>query len=135
MQDVLWRGVMLGLGAGLLLALAGCGGRGTNKLVPASATARSALETALDTWQKGGKQGRVAEGPPVVQALDVKWAAGQKLAKYEILEELPSDGPPWFSVKLTMQSPPGEQVVKYVVIGKDPLWVYREEDYKKLSGM
>jgi hypothetical protein len=119
----------------MLLFLAGCGGQGTAKFVPPAATARSTLETALNTWQNGGKPGRVADGPPVVQVLDVKWSAGQKLARYEILEELPGDGPRWFSVKLTMQSPPGEQVVKYVVLGKDPLWVYREEDYKKLTGM
>jgi hypothetical protein len=135
MRIALLRRAVLGLGAGMSLALLGCGGTGTGKFVPATATARSTLETALNAWQKGGKPGRVAEGPPVVQVLDVKWSNGHKLARYEILEQLPGDGPPWFSVKLTMQSPPGEQVVKYVVIGKDPLWVYREEDYKKLTGM
>ena len=135
MRNALFSRMVFALGATMLLGLAGCGGSGTNKFVPAATTARSALETALDTWQKGGKQGRVAEGPPVVQALDIKWSAGQKLAKYEILEELPDDRGRWFSVKLTMQSPPGEQVVKYVVLGKDPLWVYREDDYNKASGM
>jgi hypothetical protein len=118
-----------------LLLAAGCGGGGTAKYVPATATARATLPAARDAWQKGDKPGRVAEGPPAVQVVDSKWGAGQKLARYEILGEEPGDGPRWFSVKLTLQKPAGEQVVKYVVLGNDPLWVYREEDYKKLSGM
>lgn len=130
------NGVMRRVAFGaLLLSLAGCGGGGTGKFVPASATARSALETALNAWQKGDKPGQVAAGPPVIQVLDAKWGSGQKLAKYEILSEEPGDGPRWFTVKLTLQQPPGEQTVKYVVLGNDPIWVQREEDYKKLSGM
>jgi hypothetical protein len=125
----------LALGGGLLLGLlAGCGG-GSGKYVPASATARSTLETALQAWQGGGKPGRVAAGPPAIQVIDSKWEAGHKLAGYEILQEEPGQGPRWFSVRLKLQTPPGEQVVKYVVLGIDPLWVYREEDYQKLSGM
>ena len=36
-------------------------------------------------------------------------------------------------MKLTLaQGPPVE--VKYMVIGIDPLWVYRDKDFAKLSG-
>lgn len=119
----------------LLVLVAGCNRASTEKYVPASASARAALETALNAWQKGEKPGQVAAGPPAVQAVDSKWQAGQKLASFEVLQEEPGEGPRWFTVKLKMQSPPGEQTVKYVVFGNDPLWVYREEDHKKLSGM
>jgi hypothetical protein len=119
---------------GLVGLLGGCGSD-TGKFVPASGAARSTLEPALAAWQKGDAPGQVAAGPPVIQVVDSKWKAGQKLAKYEILAEEPGGGPRWFSVKLTLQQPAGEQVVKYVVLGNDPLWVYREEDYKKMSGM
>jgi hypothetical protein len=124
------------VGGGWWLAwLAGCGGAGTGRYVPASTTARATLETALQAWQAGGKPGLVAAGPPAIQVVDAKWEAGQKLAGYEILREEPGQGPRWFAVKLKLQTPPGEQVVKYAVLGNDPLWVYREEDFQKLSGM
>jgi hypothetical protein len=45
----------------------------------------------------------------------------------------PAQGPKVFSVRLTMQKPAGELVVRYYVVGKSPLWVYREDDYKKLG--
>ena len=115
----------------LLLTLCGCGGSGTAKYIPATTTARSTLQTALDAWQKGEKPGQIKAGPPAIQVVDSKWTSGQKLAKYEILQEESGEGPRWFSVKLSMSKPAGEQVVKYAVVGNDPLWVYRDEDYKK----
>ena len=62
------------------------------------------------------------------------WKGGQKLREYEIVgEDAPpaqNQGPRTFTVKLTLaQGPPVE--VKYMVIGIDPLWVYRDEDYVK----
>ena len=40
----------------------------------------------------------------------------------------------WFTVRLTMQKPAGDVTVRYVVFGNSPLYVYREQDYKKTSG-
>ncbi len=120
---------------GLVLLLgAGCSNRGYDRFVPAETTARQALETALTAWKNGQRPGRIETGPPAIDMVDTKWKAGQKLGKYEILKEEPGVGPRWFSVRLTLQSPAGEQVVRYVVLGKDPLWVYREEDFKRLEG-
>ena len=45
------------------------------------------------------------------------------------------DGQTFYSVKLTLKSPPREQVVRYVVVGRDPLWVYSEDDLKSNKGM
>ena len=47
-------------------------------------------------------------------------------------EESGGTGPRVYAVKL--KTPKGEQTVKYYVVGIDPLWVYSEPDYKKLTG-
>jgi hypothetical protein len=60
--------------------------------------------------------------------------AGQKLQNFQILKEESGDGPKIFSVRLTLTNPAKEEVVRYFVFGKEPLWVYRETDYKQLSG-
>jgi hypothetical protein len=93
------------------------------------------LETALTAWQNGQAPDEVAAGPPVVRAVDSKWKAGQKLKRFQILSEEGGSGPTFFSVRLTLNSPAKEQTVRYVVVGRDPLWVYREDDYKSSAGM
>jgi hypothetical protein len=121
---------------GLLLACgAGCGKRSHGDFLPAEGKARKALETALTAWQNGAQVGKIASGSPTIEVVDSKWKAGQKLQGYQILQAVPGDKPARFVVRLTLKQPPGEQEVRYIVLGLDPLWVYREEDYKKLSGM
>lgn len=125
----------------LLLALAGlsavgCGGGGkVEDFTPAEANARKALEAALTHWQNGGQSGTIPDTKPVVEVTDSKWKGGQKLKSFEITGEEPSAGvgPRIFAVRLT---PPSGAVVetKYAVLGIDPLLVYRDEDYQKLSG-
>jgi len=132
-------GPLLLLAGGLLLS-AGCS-RSRNNVAdytPSSEKAKQALETALNHWKDGNASGAVPGTTPVVQAVDTKWKAGQKLQGFEILgEDAPStDGaaPRFFKVRLTPTSGPPLEA-RYVVVGIDPLWVYREEDYKAMSGM
>jgi len=124
------------VGVVLLAACAGCSGRNFDKYVPTEDRARQALEAALSAWRDGKKPGRVADAPMPVQAVDSHWLAGQKISQYEILNEEPNEGPRVFAVRLTLQKPAGKQVaVRYFVVGKEPLWVYREDDYKAPAGM
>jgi hypothetical protein len=128
------------LALGLVLAsVVGCGSgnKGFDRFIPDETVARKALETALDSWQGGKRPGKITTDAAAIEAMDSKWQAGQQLASYQIVKEEPSNGqgPRWFQVRLTMRKPAGEVTARYVVLGKDPLWVYREEDYKKTSGM
>jgi hypothetical protein len=125
-----------GLVVGLGLA-AGCdrgGGGGEGKFVPAQANAREALEAALTRWKDGQAQpGEIPVGKVKVQVIDQAWAGGLKLQGYEITgEESGNTGPRIFNVKL--KTAKGEQATKFYVVGIDPLWVYGEADYKKLTG-
>ncbi len=122
-------------GALLVLACLGCQDRSYSKYVPAEGQARQALESALGAWKSGKKFGPVEGTSPTVQVVESRWQAGHKLRAFEVLGEEPSDGPKVFSVRLSLQGREGQKVVRYVVLGKDPLWVYREDDYKAPAGM
>jgi hypothetical protein len=124
------------LAALLLIPLAGCGAKSTDHYVPGSGSAREALETALGAWKGGQPVGRIDGHAPPIVAVDSRWQAGDKLSAYEITgEDATPEGHRRFSVRLTMQKPAGTMETHFVVLGNDPLWVYREDDYKKLSGM
>jgi hypothetical protein len=53
--------------------------------------------------------------------------------RYTILGEAPGDAPRCFAVRLHLEEPQEEQRVRFVLIGLDPLWVFRHEDYEMLA--
>jgi hypothetical protein len=126
------RGLTLSVG---LLLLAGCspGGK-VEDFTPPADNARQALEAALNHWKAGNKPGTVPGTTPAVEVLDSKWKAGQKITDFEVLgEDQAGPGPRTFKVRLTLAG--GSPLeVRYIVVGIDPLWVYRDEDFKKVSG-
>jgi hypothetical protein len=121
----------------LLLACgAGCAprpGQDFERYYPPEAAARRALETGLNSWRDGQPAGKVLAGDPSVVVVESHRQPGQKLQRYEILGALPGDGPPRFTVRLTLDEPREEQRARYVVVGISPLWVYRQEDYDMLA--
>lgn len=121
--------------AGALIVLALCGvGTGCRRspdYIPSVKTSREALETALSAWVNGQPVGPINTVSPPIQVVDRAWWKGQRLASYEVLdEETSKEGIPCFSVRLHKSEPYGEETVRYVIVGKSPVWVYREEDYK-----
>ena len=118
-----------------LSALAGCSrpGQKTEDFTPPSDKARQALESALTHWKSGQQPGKVPNTSPTVEVTDSKWKGGQKLKEYEILAEEPGTDPRFFKVRLTPPTGPAQEV-RYAVVGIDPLLVFREEDFKALSG-
>ena len=124
----------LALPIGGLVMLLGCSKQGTRTedFTPPADKARAALEAALNHWQNGKPPGTVPGTKPTVEVVDSKWKGGQQLKSYEILSEEPGTEPRFFKVRLTLAK--GAQEVRYAVLGIDPLWVYREEDFQLLSG-
>ena len=124
--------------AGALVLLAGCskGGR-VDDFTPSSDKAKQALEAGLKHLQEGNPTGTVPGTSPKIEMVDTKWKTGQ-LKAFEILgEEGPPAGsnvPRMFKVRLTPKTGPQEEA-RYVIVGIDPLWVYREEDFNAMSGM
>ena len=122
--------------AALVLAttLSGCGGSGTDRYIPNTSAARDAVQTALTTWKAGTPHGPITSSKPAINVFDARWQAGKKLASFEILEEIPGQEQPQFMVKLTVQGQK-EETITYLVVGIDPLLVFRDADYKKTIGM
>lgn len=101
--------------------------------MPPEEAARAALTSALDSWKKGEQPGEVAGTTPVVRVEDFLWKSGAKLLQYEILGVVAGEAPPQFNVRLTVEGTSASEV-KYVVVGKDPVWVFRDKDYERTSG-
>jgi hypothetical protein len=86
-------------------------------------------------WKDGKPYGPIA-ATPSVQIADSSWQAGEQLESFQIGEEVDGDeGTKEFTVSLKTKKPVGEQSVRYFVHGRDPVWVYREEDYKRMANM
>jgi hypothetical protein len=118
----------------LLLGPLGCGHRGDEQFIPQNETARQALETVLTNLERG-QPAEAGTTAPVIHLVDSQFKPGQKLARHEIFKEESEEGHTVFSVRLFLKGAKREQVARYVVIGRDPLWVYRDEDFRSASGM
>jgi hypothetical protein len=118
----------------LLGICVGCGGAPEKKYIPQASIARGALKAALEHWKSGAKHGPIEGFNVPVNVFDARWQNGKKLESFEILSEVPSDGPKIFLVKMKLDEDKAENEVTYLIVGKDPLLVFREQDYKKASG-
>lgn len=117
---------------GCLALAAGCG-KGRDRYVPPEEVARAAVEKALATWRDGLPAGRVETGPPAVEFVDTHRKTGQRLKDFAVLGPAPGDAARCYAVRLTLESPREEQKARFVVIGQDPLWVVRYEDFEMMS--
>jgi hypothetical protein len=125
---------MLGAGGCLLLAcVAGCGAKpGYQRYVPSEDAGQTALEAVLQAWQQGEPPGGLTDVTPAVQVVDTHRRPAQRLRRFEVLGPVPADGQRRYAVRLFLDNPPEEQKARFVVIGLDPLWVFRLEDYETM---
>ena len=124
------------LAAGGASWLSGCSdGRALDRerYRPAPDTARVALETVLSEWKAGRFAGTIAGRAPQIKIVDSRQKPEFPLEEFEILGEVAAEGYRAFAVRLQCAPPRGVERVRYVVIGIDPLWVFREEDYDMLA--
>lgn len=118
------------------LAAGGCRGPDVKDYIPPQEAARQALAAALDAWKEGKTPETIGASDPKIEVQDKQWRAGKKLTAYEIIG--PTKGPDpnaRFEVRLTLAGVAVPQQTVYIVVGKDPLWVFSEESYNKASGM
>jgi hypothetical protein len=118
-----------------LILLAGCGATGQTRFSPGQDQARSALEAALTAWRDGQPYGPIEATPPV-RVADSLWQGGQAIEAFQIRDEQSNDdGTKRFAVKLTIKKTKAVQDVRYVVYGRDPVWVFSETDYQRMIDM
>lgn len=125
---------MFGYVALATLLIAGCGrSSGVERYIPEEKVAKTALDAALEAWCAGTPAGAVANTSPVVYVTDTHRRPGQELRTFEILGPVPGNAPRCFAVKLVFDKPAAEERARFVIVGIDPLWVYRQEDYDLLT--
>jgi hypothetical protein len=128
----MWLAVLVVSAAG------GCGERRATDYVPPADTARQALLMVLDAWKSGAMADPAGSVAGVtVRGMDEHFTSEKRLESYEILEELPSQGvePKKFRVRITHPGMPMPEEVIYLVVGINPLQVFREPDYQKIFSM
>ena len=116
----------------LAALLTGCGDSSA-RYVPSVTQAEAAVKASLDDWKKGLPAGPVAGTKPAVHMVDSQRRELPVLSDYQILGEVPGNAPRCLAVRLHWANPEKEERARYVVVGIDPLWVFRQEDYDLLS--
>lgn len=120
----------------IAVSMAGCGRPSTSceSYVPAAALAQEALDQVLSAWKEGQPAGSLAfkSAPITIQVADATRKPGQQLVDYELLGEVSGEGPRTFVVRLKLDNPAAQIEARYYLVGIDPLWVFRQEDYDAL---
>ena len=119
----------------LLAIAAGCGGGGHERYVPPAEKARAAVEAVLSAWKAGEPHLTVTSLDTPIDLYDARRQAGQKLEDFRILEEIAGGEHPAFRASLRFAGKPKQEETTYLVIGINPLNVFRTEDYKRATGM
>ena len=114
------------------LFAAGCRDR-AREFTPAPAAGKASLETALSAWRDGKEPGKI-DAKPVIQVVDTSRQSGQTLRSFQVLSETTQAAQGrCYVVRLVLENPAAERRERFVVVGIDPVWVFRKDDYDKLG--
>jgi len=104
----------------------------TPNFVPTKEIAQMALSRALKTWREGGPAGEIVDSKPMIFVTDSNRKEAQKLIDFRILGETPGLSGRTYAVELELAYPSERLKAEYIVVGIDPLWIFRREDYELL---
>lgn len=123
------------LGGAFVSLLAGCHQEpngGYERYIPPAETARAHLARAMEGWLKGLPPGESGSTRPEVHVVDQTRRADQRLVRYEILGEAPAENARAFAVRVAYDGVERPEIVRFVAIGVDPMWIFRQEDYQNI---
>ena len=123
-----WAVVIIGAAS---MFVCGCRDR-TDDFKPKSELAESSLASALEAWKSGKPAGEIAGTRPLIHVTDANRNPKQTLDKFKILGETPGQSGRTFAVELWLLHPDEHLKTEYIVVGIDPLWVFRREDFELL---
>lgn len=127
-----WRLIIVGVVS--LFAVSGCGRQAPDysPYTPGLDQAQEAVRLGLEAWKADQPPGELPGTRPVIHVTDAGRKAGQTLVDYRILGEARGSAGRTIAVILQLDHPREELRARYIVVGIDPLWVFRQEDYDLL---
>lgn len=111
----------------------GCSEDDPERFRPAAQVASEALAAALERRVVGDGTPVTLDGDVRVELIDKHRPIGQRLSEFRILGEVSGAGGRWFEVELTLRNPDEVARDRYVVVGINPLWAFRQQDYEMLQ--
>jgi len=122
--------------AGLAANTAGCAARNdaaTLAFMPGWDEARQALVSALSAWRDAPSPLPASFDTRSVQFIDKRRRPNQRLRSFQILGQSDVENARQFTVRLNLEGDESPQLVKYNILGRDPVWVFRLEDYEMIA--
>ena len=101
--------------------------------IPPWDKATRALESALSAWQNVPSPVPAYFEIPSVQFIDTHRKPQQRLLSFQILRKSDVETARQFTVRLNLEGDESPQLVKYNVLGRDPLYVWRLEDLEMVG--
>jgi hypothetical protein len=116
---------------------AGCNGWNASPTspgyLPGWAEARQSLESALSAWRDAPSPLPDSFDSPAVIFVDQQRRPGQRLRSFAILGQSEVENARQFTVRLHLDQEESPLLVRYNVVGRNPVWVFRLEDYERIS--
>jgi hypothetical protein len=116
---------------------AGCRGWGGPPaeplFLPGWSEARQALESALAAWRDAPSPLPASFDSPGVKFVDKQRRPDQRLVSFAILGQTDVENARQFTVRLQLAGEDAPRLVRYNVLGRDPVWIFRLEDYEMIS--
>jgi hypothetical protein len=104
----------------------------TPAYMPSWPEARQALQSALSGWRDAPTPLPASLDTDAVKFLDRQRKPGQRLRAFDILAQTETENARQFTVRLTLEGL-DPQIVKYNVLGRAPVWVFRLDDYENFA--
>ena len=123
-----WAIAIIGVASVLVC---GCHDR-TDDFMPRTELAEMALVRALEDWKSGKPAGEIPGSKPLIHVTDSNRNPNQTLDEFKILGETHGRSGRTYAVELSLKHPDEHLKTEYIVIGIDPLWVFRREDFELL---
>jgi hypothetical protein len=95
--------------------------------------ARQSLVSALTAWRDAASPLPASFDTHAVQFVHKRRQPNQRLLAFEILAQSDIENARQFTVRLDLEGEESPQLVKYNIVGRDPVYVFRLEEYEMLS--
>lgn len=102
----------------------------TPAYMPSWQEARASIEAILKTWRDAPIPLPQSFDTAAVKFVDRRRKPQQRLIAFKILAESSVENARQFTVRLILEGEQTPQLVRYNILGRDPVWVFRLEDYE-----